>query len=218
MKLLGSHIQELAFSLSPRWGSRMAAADKTRRGSVRICVSNQWCDVQTEHPVHIVLWKLSSHCRSAGFLISRGNSARPFCSCCLSSHFTSGKHLILIPLLSWLETSAHANYQIGQFYHCRTFSLAVAPQMPAEKGEKSQEGSSGRSSAGRIRRCRVHRRASSVIRDSSRPHQEPRLRADSVLKLITISLINQLLLTLWCGVPVLFLACVVFSIGYCECM
>lgn len=188
----------------------MAAADKTRRGSVRICVSNQWCDVQAEHPVHIVLWKLSSHCRSAGFLISRGNSARPFCSCCLSSHFTSGKHLILIPLLSSLETSAHANDQIGQFYHCWTFSLAVGPQMPAEKGENSQGGLSGRWSAGRIRRCSVHRRASSIIRDSSRPHQEPRLRAESVLKLITIRFINQLLLTLLCNVPVLFLA----SIGF----
>lgn len=37
-------------------------------------------DVQTEHTVNIVRWKLSSRCWSAGFLISRGNSVRCFCT------------------------------------------------------------------------------------------------------------------------------------------
>lgn len=107
--------------------------------------------------------------------------------------------------------------KLGSFTTAGLSRWQSEPQMPAEKGENSQEALSGRSSAGRIRRCSVHRRASSIIRDSSRPHQEPRLRADSVLKLITIRFINQLLLTLLCNVPVLFLASVVFSIYYCEC-
>lgn len=83
MQLLCSYIQNFLSASVPftSLGNHMADVDKTKGGSVRIYVSNEWCgDVQTEHSVNIVCWMLSSRCWSTGFLISQGNSVQCFCT------------------------------------------------------------------------------------------------------------------------------------------
>lgn len=159
---------------SPHWGNHMAAADKTKRGSVRIYMSNKGCgDAQTEHVVNIVRWKLSSRCWSAGFLISRGNSVQCFCTAVYRHTLRPANISSLCRFYHRWRHQPLQRANLGRFT-----SWTFRAQMPAEKGEK---GLSGRLSAGCIHHCRDHRRACSIIRDPSRPHQEPDLMAEGQL-------------------------------------
>lgn len=204
---------------SPHWGNHMAAADKTKRGSVRIYVSNKWRgDVQTEHTVNIVRWKLSSHCWSAGFLISRGNSVRCFCT---AVYRHTSRPANVSSLCRFYHRWRLSRCHLGSFYHCWTFSLAVRLQIPAEK-ERTAE---------RIiwaPVCRLHTPLQSP--QESLQHNQgllsptPRARSHgsrtvSILKLLAIRFISRCSpavsrLLVW----LLFLGNVVFSIYYCKCV